>query len=102
MAKKKRPGSVKRAGGRRTVRRKRATTRRRTTRARAGTVDLRAIRRQLEVSVGRLQQMSTRGVSTDAVRGRLERMMADLDDLCDPNNSDGCHPTMVFPPEQEA
>ena len=100
MAKKTRAGSAKRGGGRRTVRRKRATARR-PTRARAGAVDLKAIRQQLEVSVGRLQQMTTRGASADVVRGRLERMMADLDDLCEENNPDGCFPSMVFPPEEE-
>ena len=103
MAKKRRAGSAKRAGARRKAPSRKRSTARRTTRARANEVDLKAIRRQLEVSAGRLEKMaSTRGISTDVVRGRLERMMADLADLCDPNNPDGCGPSMVFPPPPSA
>lgn len=100
MAKKKRAGATKRAATRRKAP-SRKTARKRTSGAQAERVDLKAIRRQLEVSAGRLEKMSTRGVSTEGVRSHLEKMMAELDDLCDRNNPDGCAPTMVFPPAQE-
>jgi hypothetical protein len=99
VAKKKRAGAAKRAGTRRKTTRRRTTTRKRTTGPSATRVDLKALRRQIEQSAARLETISTtRGINTEAVRGRLERMMADLDDLCDRNNPDGCHPTMVIPP----
>lgn len=101
MAKKKRAGATRRAGTGRKASSRKKTVRKRTSGARAEQVDLKAIRRQLEVSAGRLEKMSTRGISTERVRSHLESMMADLDGLCDRNNPDGCAPTMVFPPAQE-
>lgn len=96
MAKKKRAGTT-----RKTVARRKPASRAKRAKKRstgAGRVDLKAIRRQLEVSAARLETLSARGVRTDTVRQRLETMMSELDNLCDPNNPDGCGPDMVFPP----
>lgn len=99
MAKKKRAGATKRAGARRKSTSRKKTVKRRAGGASANQVDLKALRRQIAQSVEKLDKISaTRGINVEVVRGRLERMMADLSDLCDENNAEGCFPTMLFPP----
>lgn len=60
-------------------------------------VELKPIRAQIVRAVERLRGIE----ATERTRltiERLERCVAEFDDICDPNNPFGCGPDMAFPP----
>jgi hypothetical protein len=80
----------KRVSRKKTARRK--TTARRTA-APGRELRLANLRRQLERAVKRLERQPER----EKTRMTIQSWMADIDDICDPRNPDGCGPIMVFP-----
>jgi hypothetical protein len=61
-----------------------------------GSVDLNKHRAQIAGKLALFQKMEP----TDHIKRLIDHhhgLMATLDSLCDPNNSDGCGPDMIFP-----
>lgn len=100
MSKSRRPSKKKRVAS--ATRRKSATKRSRRkvapkARPGSGRIELKPVRAVIAQTIERLNRLEP----TDRVKltvERLQRCVAEFDDICDPQNPEGCGPDMAFPP----